>query len=432
MGALDGLRMAGVDQIFDLVVIGAGAAGMMCASVAGQRGARVALVDHAATLAEKIRISGGGRCNFTNLEADRPERFLSQDPRFARAALRRYRPRRFVELVRRHGIGFHEKHRGQLFCDESSGRIIRMLVDECAGGGVRWFRPVQVQALRAERGAPAPASPTRFALDTSAGTLHARHVVVATGGLSIPKIGATEFAHRIARELGLAVVDPRPGLVPLLVDTPAWRASMAALAGVATPVGIALDAAGGAADDDSRAPAFEEDLLFTHRGLSGPAALQISSYWRPGRGLRVDLAPGVDLEGRLVAARASSRQQLGTVLAELLPRRLAAAWLAQSPFGPDAARRIAEIGNARLVALARALRDWPVAPTGTEGYAKAEVTVGGVATDELDPATMQARRVPGLFFVGEAVDVTGWLGGYNFQWAWASGHAAAMACTAAH
>ena len=417
------------DHAFDLVVIGAGAAGMMCASVAGQRGARVALVDHAATLAEKIRISGGGRCNFTNLEADRPERFVSQDPRFARAALRQYRPRRFVELVRRHGIGFHEKHRGQLFGDESSGRIIRMLVDECAGGGVRWFRPVQVQALRVERGAPA--SPTRFALDTGAGTLHARHVVVATGGLSIPKIGATDFAHRIARELGLAVVDPRPGLVPLLVDTPAWRASMAALAGVATPVGIALDAASGAAAGEPRAPAFEEDLLFTHRGLSGPAALQISSYWLPGRGLRVDLAPGVDVEGRLVAARASSRQQLGTVLAELLPRRLAGAWLAQTPFGTDAVRRIAEIGNARLVALARALRDWPITPTGTEGYAKAEVTVGGVATDELDPATLQARRFPGLFFVGEAVDVTGWLGGYNFQWAWASGHAAAMACTAA-
>ncbi|MBX3615016.1 MAG: NAD(P)/FAD-dependent oxidoreductase [Burkholderiaceae bacterium] len=399
-----------MSQPFDLIVIGAGAAGLFCASVAGQRGLRVAVVDHWPRLAEKIRISGGGRCNFTNLSADRHERFTGEDPRFARTALRAYPPRRFIELVRRHGIGFHEKHKGQLFCDDSAERIVAMLREECDRAGVAWYRPCRVDSVvRRDAG---EAGSARFALQTEAGALAARALVVATGGLSIPKIGATDLGYRIARQFGLRVVEPRPALVPLTFDAAGW-APFAELSGVSLPVRIGAPQA-------PAAPVFDEDLLFTHRGLSGPAVLQVSTFWRPGAPIAVDLAPGGDLASELIAARSGARSQLASLLAMRVPRRLATRWLQQPAWAALAERRLAEVGNRELAALAASLRDWRLVPSGTEGFRKAEVTVGGVATDGLDPRTMQALAVPGLYFIGEVVDVTGWLGGYNFQWAWAS------------
>ncbi|MFN9774646.1 MAG: NAD(P)/FAD-dependent oxidoreductase [Burkholderiales bacterium] len=399
-------------QRFDAIVVGAGAAGLFCAGVAAQRGVRVALVDHAPRLAEKIRISGGGRCNFTNLEADRPERFVSEDPKFARAALRAYGPRRFVALVEAHDIGWHEKHRGQLFCDDSSERIVELLRTECDRGGVAWFRPCAVHEVERH---DAPVEPRdRFVLRTDAGELSARALVIATGGPSIPQIGATDWGHRLAGRFGLRVVEPRPALVPLTFTSQSWQ-PFAELAGLALEVGIATP-------DTPGAPAFVEDLLFTHRGLSGPAVLQASTYWRPGEPLSIDLAPGARIGEALRTAREGTRQQLGTALAAVVPKRLAPAWL-----GAEGERKLAELGNRALDTLAARLHDWRVTPAGTEGWRKAEVATGGVATDELDARTLESRRVPGLHFVGEVVDVTGWLGGYNFQWAWASGWCAAQA-----
>ena len=410
---------------FDLTIVGAGAAGMFCAGVAARRGARVALVDHAARLGEKIRISGGGRCNFTNLQGDRLERYVSAEPRFARDALRAYPPARFIELVRSHRIGFHEKHRGQLFCDDSSERIVAMLKAEIQGGEVHWRVPCAVRSVSLAEGGEAASDGRRFVLETDSGTIESRALVVATGGLSIPKIGASDLGYRLARRFDMKVVEPRPALVPLTFDAQAWR-PFSDLAGVALEVGIGAPA-------QASAPRFVEDLLFTHRGLSGPAVLQISTFWRPGEPIEVDLAPGAPLANALAQARDTSRQQLSTVLADLLPRRLALAWLARqaqsSPrLRPDA--RIAELGNRDIDALCASLQRWRLEPTGTEGYRKAEVTVGGVATPGLDPRTMQSRAIPGLYFIGEVVDVTGWLGGYNFQWAWASAFAAASAVTA--
>ena len=402
-------------QGVDVIVLGAGAAGLFCAGIAAQRGARVLVVDHAAHPGEKIRISGGGRCNFTNLEGARLERYASADPRFARHALRAYPPARFIELLRRHRIGFHEKHRGQLFCDDSSQDIVRMLRAEADAGAVQWRLGCSVHGVRAQAG-------QGFELDTDAGPLRGRALVVATGGLSIPKIGASDLGYRIARQFGLRVVETRPALVPLTFDAADW-APFAALAGVALEVDVAAPAR-------AEAPRFREDLLFTHRGLSGPAVLQISSFWRPGEPLALDLVPGVRLEQVWLAARDEARQQLITLLSASMPRRLAALWLerfgALHPgIGPNT--RLAEVGNRSLRALADTVQQWMLQPSGTEGYRKAEVTSGGVATDALDPRTMQARAVPGLHFIGEVVDVTGWLGGYNFQWAWSSAHAAAQA-----
>ncbi len=398
-------------QRFDAIVIGAGAAGMYCAAQAGRRGLRVALLDHWPRLAEKIRISGGGRCNFTNLDAGRIDRFAGENPAFARNALRALPPERFIDQVRRRGIAFHEKHKGQLFCDDSSERIIAMLREDCDAAGVRWFRPVTVDEVEPEAG---------FVIRTrEAGELRADAVVVATGGLAIPKAGATDLGLRIARRFGHRIVEPRPALVPLSFDAQAWR-PYAELAGVALPVTVRAPGTPGA-------PAFDEDLLFTHRGLSGPAVLQISTFWKRGDPLAIDLAAGQDLTARLIEAKRATRQQLAGALVGLLPRRLAARWLADERFAALAARRLAEIADRELATVAAALRDWQIVPTGTEGFKKAEVMAGGVATDELDPRSMQSLKAPGLYFVGEVVDITGWLGGYNFQWAWASGFVAGQA-----
>jgi predicted Rossmann fold flavoprotein len=392
---------------FDVAVIGAGAAGMMCAAVAGQRGRSVVLVDHSARLAEKIRISGGGRCNFTNREVG-PRNFICGNPGFARSALERYSARDFIALVERHRIPYHEKHRGQLFCDRSSDDIIAMLVAECDAGNVRWQRPVQVRDVVREAGG--------FRIDVEGGPIVATRVVIATGGLSIPKIGATDFAHRYARRFGLRIVEPRPALVPMTFAAAEW-APFGELAGVSLEADVSCARPGGVAH-------FREDLLFTHRGLSGPAMLQISSYWMPGETIAIDLAPSVDLQSALLAKKDATRQNLSSVLAGHLPRRVAALWQ-RSMLVED--RRMAEISNATLARLAAALKAWKLAPDGTEGYRKAEATVGGIDTEELSPEGFEARRVPGLHFIGEALDVTGWLGGYNFQWAWSSGVAAGRA-----
>lgn len=393
---------------FDVAVLGAGAAGMMCAAVAAQRGRRVVLIDHASRLAEKIRISGGGRCNFTNIGAG-PANYLSANPAFCRSALAGYTPQDFLGLVRSHRIGWHEKHKGQLFCDDSSEDIIRMLRAECDQGGVRWRMETRLAGVRTDGDA--------FALDTSAGVITAGRVVVATGGMAIPQLGATDFGLKLARQWGLKIIEPRPALVPLVFDAADWK-PYAALAGVAVEVGIATGPA-------KQGGAFLEDLLFTHRGLSGPAVLQISSFWEPGAPISVDLAPALDMEAELLGAKSGSRQQLGTVLSQLWPRRLAEHWLSAQAGLPDAfAARLADVPDRQLRQLAQAIQDWRLVPSGTAGYKKAEVMRGGVDTRELNQKTMEARRVPGVHFIGEAVDVTGWLGGYNFQWAWAS----AVAC----
>ncbi len=371
------------------------------------------LLDHAEKVAEKIRISGGGRCNFTNRDAG-PANFLSANPHFCRSALARFTPADFIALVRRHGIGFHEKHRGQLFCDDSSEQIIRLLLDECAAGGVTQWQPCAVQAVRAAAGGG-------FELDTARGSVRAASLVVATGGLSIPKIGASDFGYRLARQFGHRIVETRPALVPLTFDAADW-APFVPLAGVALEVGIATGSGRAAGH-------FTEDLLFTHRGLSGPAVLQISSYWRPGEPLQIDLGPGQDLAAVLREAKLHSRRQLGNELAQHLPQRLSATWLSLQQL--PAERPMPELRDRDLERLAQSLAQWRLLPSGTEGYRKAEVTAGGVDTRELDSRSMESRRQPGLHFIGEVVDVTGWLGGYNFQWAWASAAACAGALASA-
>jgi predicted Rossmann fold flavoprotein len=404
---------ASTDSSFDAVVIGAGAAGLFCAGEAGQRGVKVLLLDHGEAIAEKVRISGGGRCNFTNRDLDprAPHKhFLGENPQFCRSALARYTPSDFIALVRKHGIPHHEKHKGQLFGDRSSEDFIRMLLAECEAGGVTRWQPCNVEAVRFEAGG--------YQLQTSRGAVHAQAVVVATGGLSIPKIGATDFGYRLAQQFGLRVVPQRPALVPLTFDGAQW-APFAGLAGLALPVRIATG-------EKKARMAFDEDLLFTHRGLSGPAVLQISSYWRDGQAIRIDLAPEVDLEAELLQAKARSRKLVANELAALVPARLAEAWTQQDP---ALQRPICDCPDKALLQLARRLKHWELVPTGSEGYRKAEVTVGGVDTRDLSSQTMESRQ-PGLYFIGEVVDVTGWLGGYNFQWAWASAHACAEALAA--
>jgi len=397
-------------QKFDVVVIGAGAAGLFCAGVAGQLGLKVLVLDHGEKVAEKIRISGGGRCNFTNREAT-PVNFLSENPNFCRSALARYTPRHFIELVQRHGIAFYEKHKGQLFCDRSAEDIINMLLAECAAGGVTRWQPCSVKQVRAATVDGADG----YEIDSSQGTIACRSVVVATGGLSIPKIGATDFGYRIAKQFGLRLVETRPALVPLTFDGTDW-APYAGLAGLSLPVLIETGA-------KKAKMAFLEDLLFTHRGLSGPAVLQISSYWRENTPIRMNLSPDHDILQTLLEAKARSRKLIANELAGLVPTRLADAWVQQDKAWQ---RPVNEAADKALAALADKFSRWELTPTGTEGYKKAEVTAGGVDTRDLSSQTMESKQ-PGLYFIGELVDVTGWLGGYNFQWAWASGHAAGMA-----
>jgi predicted Rossmann fold flavoprotein len=394
---------------YDVAVIGAGAAGMMCASVAGQRGKSVVLVDHAGKLAEKIRISGGGRCNFTNVNAG-PQNFLSANPHFCKSALSRYTPQDFLGLVKKHRIAYHEKHKGQLFCDDSSEQIIQMLRAECQAGDVSWRMPCKVESLRKEGDG--------FVLATDGGDIHARNVVVATGGLSIPKIGATDLGYRIAKQFGLKLIETRPGLVPLTFDGPSWQ-PFVPLAGISLEVDVST---GSGTGKGAKRGHFREDLLFTHRGLSGPAILQISSYWTPGTPIMLDLLPEMDVAEELIAAKTTQKKQLGNMLAQWMPARLAEGLLIANGFAPDA--RLPDMADAKLRKLGDAINRWAIVPNGSEGYRKAEVTLGGVDTRELSQQTMMATKAPGLYFIGETVDVTGWLGGYNFQWAWASGYAA--------
>ena len=404
---------------FDAIILGAGAAGLFCAGQAGQRGLKVLLIDHADKVAEKIRISGGGRCNFTNRELDprAPHKhFVGQNPQFCRSALSRYQPADFIALVQRHGIPFHEKHKGQLFADRSAEDLIAMLLAECADGRVERWQPCGVRKIGFSAPSADGASAHSYQIDTDRGMVEAASLVIATGGLSIPKIGATDFGYRIAHQFGLPLVERRPGLVPLTFDGDAW-APYAQLAGLALPVEIGTGA-------KKERMAFHEDLLFTHRGLSGPAVLQISSYWQPGQPLAVDLAPGVDLPAALAQAKARSRKLIANELATLVPGRLADAWAGQSP---DWQRPINEAADKALARLAERLARWELTPTGTEGYKKAEVTLGGVDTRALSQQTLECKAQPGLYFIGEVVDITGWLGGYNFQWAWASAHACAQA-----
>jgi predicted Rossmann fold flavoprotein len=393
---------------FDVAVIGAGAAGMMCAAIAGQRGQTVVLIDHAGKLAEKIRISGGGRCNFTNIHTN-PQNFLSQNPHFCKSALSRYTPQDFLTLVKRYRIAYHEKHKGQLFCDRSAEDVISMLRAECDAAGVAWRMPCKVGEIGKQGDV--------FRLDSDAGEILAKAVVIASGGLSIPKIGASDFAFRIAKQFGLNVIEPRPALVPLTFDDTAWQPFIP-LAGIALPVEIAT----GTKQSSGH---FREDLLFTHRGLSGPAVLQISSFWEPGSALAANLLPEIEMAQTLINGKATIKKNLGNYLAQFLPARLAEGWLLAKGFNAEA--RLADMQDKQLRSLGESLNRWLIVPSGSEGYRKAEVTRGGVDTRELSQQTMMAKRVPGLHFIGEAVDVTGWLGGYNFQWAWASGFAAGSA-----
>jgi predicted Rossmann fold flavoprotein len=386
----------------DVVIIGAGAAGLMCALIAGRRGRRAVVLDHANKVGKKILMSGGGRCNFTNLYCG-PESFLSANPHFCKSALSRYTPWDFIALVEKHGIAYHEKKLGQLFCDRSSKDIVALLLAECAAvsAQVRTHAPVTVEQL---------GPPHRLA--TPSGPLTCDSLVIATGGYSIPRMGATGFGIDLARSLGMAVRETRPGLVPFVLDERKLR-QFDDLAGVS------VDTLARAGDG-----AFRENLLFTHRGLSGPAMLQVSSYWRPGETVEIDLLPDLDLASHLHRLRGDRpRQQLKTALAELLPRRLAQRWV--DLWLDD--RPLAELSDDRIGEIHSMCKSWRVWPAGTEGYKTAEVTLGGVDTAGLSSQTMVCRDHPGLYFIGEVVDVTGHLGGHNFQWAWASGHAAGLA-----
>jgi predicted Rossmann fold flavoprotein len=384
----------------DVIILGAGAAGLMCAAVAGQGGRSVLLLEQSRHPAEKIRISGGGRCNFTNLHTS-PVNFLSNNPQFCRSALSGYTQRDFIALVEKYGIAWHEKTRGQLFCDGSSRQIVDMLLEECRKAHAELRPGVRISAVsKGEDG---------FVVVSDQGEFRCRSLVVATGGPSIPKMGSSGFGYKIAEQFGLKIVPPRAALVPLTFDA-ALLAQFGDLAGVSVDAIVSCGKA-----------SFDEALLFTHRGLSGPAILQISSYWREGHDIAVDMAPGTDVLAGLKGLRSEHpRQEMATALAGLVPKRLARA-IADTIGGPE---RIADFSDAWLAKVAATVKQWRVRPNGTEGYRTAEVTLGGVDTSELSSKTFEARSVPGLYFIGEVVDVTGWLGGFNFQWAWSSGHAA--------
>lgn len=446
----------------DVAIIGAGAAGMMCAARAAAQGLDVHLFDHASKLAEKIRISGGGRCNFTNRGATW-ENYVSQNPRFARYALMTYTPEDFLALLRQYDVAWHEKHRGQLFCDDSSQEIIRVLEAECRQAGVHWHMPCTVEEVSllsdgfnraggisdlrvavegtqkdtvkndegSTRGDVISAvsgvlndeqqfSQGAFCLHTSAGTFIAKQLVIATGGMAAPAIGATDFGLRIARQFGLKTIEPRPALVPLEFNGMEW-ADYVALAGISLEARIANG-------EGKKAISFDEDILFTHKGLSGPGILQISSYWDGKSPLYIDLCPHHDLETILLTEKQGNKQQLGTVLSQYLPKRLAQHMIARLGLAED--KRLAEYADKVLRQLAQSIKAWKITPKGTAGYKKAEAMRGGVDTAELDQKTMMSKKVLGLYFIGEVVDITGWLGGYNFQWAWSSAVACAEALRA--
>ena len=388
---------APMTERYDAIVLGAGGAGLMCAAVAGQRGRRILLIDHADQPGKKILISGGGRCNFTNVGAG-PDRYLSANPHFATSALSRYAPEDFIALVDSYGIAWHEKTLGQLFCDGSARQIVAVLLEECAKGGVELRLGASASGVEHADG--------RFRV----GGAEAPALILATGGPSIPKLGATGFAYEAARRFGLKVVEPRPALVPLTLG--ADEALFTSLSGVSAEIVARCGKA-----------SFREAALFTHRGLSGPAILQISSYWRNGDSIEIDFLPDSPAGWLIAAKRARPRTTMRSILASALPDRLAEALAGRL----ELAGELANLPDLRLAEAERRLAAWRFTPTGSEGFAKAEVTVGGIATDGLSSRTMEARRVPGLYAIGECVDVTGWLGGYNFQWAWASGWAAAQA-----
>ncbi|MFL2787203.1 MAG: NAD(P)/FAD-dependent oxidoreductase [Paracoccaceae bacterium] len=390
---------------FETIILGAGAAGLICAAEAGPS---TLLIDHARAPGEKIRISGGGRCNFTNLHSA-PDRFLSQNPHFHKSALSRYTQWDFIDLIQRHGIAYHEKTLGQLFCDGSSKEVVAMLrSDVMRAGAELWLQTSLKELRKTESGFE-----LRVEKDGANINLHCRHLVVATGGKSIPKMGATGLAYDIADQFGLPCIPTRPGLVPLTFSDQRFKP----ITGLSTPVRVSNESA-----------QFDEALLFTHRGLSGPAILQISSYWREGQSVTIDLSPDIALDAALSAERAENgRRQLNTVLGQFLPARLV------GHLAPELGinGRLADQSDQKIAALAQALKNWQVTPSSSEGYRTAEVTLGGIDTAALSSKTMMAKSVNGLYFIGEAVDVTGWLGGYNFQWAWSSGWAAAQAIKAA-
>ena len=387
----------------DVIVVGGGAAGLMCARVAGQRGRRVRVIEHANRCGKKILMSGGGRCNFTNTGTTAAN-FISANPHFCKSALARYTPADFIAMVERHGIAYHEKELGQLFCDESSKQIVRMLLDECAAADIRIETGCSVESVQRDDDG--------FALPTPLGRFTTTSLVVASGGLSIPSMGASGFGYQLARQFGHEVLPTRAGLVPLTL-TGKHAERLHDLAGVSLPVEARCNGA-----------SFRNFMLVTHRGISGPSILQVSSYWQAGDDLRLDLLPDIDIEAQLRDWQATRRDaELKTLLAEILPKRFAQRlcehWIASKP--------LRQYNAPELRGIAELLSSWPLVASGTEGYRTAEVTLGGVDTDGLSSATMMSRHVPGLYFIGEVVDVTGWLGGYNFQWAWASGHAAGTA-----
>ncbi len=405
----------------DVIIIGSGAAGLMCALQAGRRGRSVVLLDHAGKLAEKIRISGGGHCNFTNLNT-RPENFVSANPDFCRSALARYTPQDFIALLQKHGIGYHEKTLGQLFCDDESDVIIAMLRDECDAAGVRRFMNCEIGEIdyspAPDNEYPDDSTPDksqkkkmghRFHVSTSRGEFNASSLVIATGGLSIPRSGATPFGYHIAGQFGVPVVKLKPGLVPLSFAPDDWK-PYAELTGVSLDVSVSFGK-----------QTFRENMLVTHRGLSGPAILQISSYWQHGQPLHIDLLPDCDM-ATLLDEQKGSKKLLSNYLTQWFPKSFADAWCAQLPGIEN--KPLNQYNDRQRKQIAALLHDWQITPSGTLGYTKAEVTCGGIDTRALSSKTMECIDVPGLYFIGEVVDVTGQLGGYNFQWAWASGHAA--------
>lgn len=379
---------------YDVIIIGAGAAGLMCAIEAGKRGRRTLVIERNPVVGEKIRISGGGRCNFTNLNADHSN-YISSNPHFCKSAMARFTTKEFIAIVEKHGIRYHEKKLGQLFCDHSSRAIIAMLLKECSAAGAEIVTGCMVSEIRIEN---------TFTAFSDKGTFGARSLVIATGGLSIPQMGATNFGYGIAEQFGLKVTPLRPGLVPLIVESDNFR-PFKNLAGVSLETVVTSDGV-----------SFRENILFTHRGLSGPAILQISLFWQEGTGISINLLPDVDA-AELFERHRTSGEKTDTILCRFLPKRFVEAWLEQN----GGSRPVTRYSRKELARLAGSIRNWQIFPTGSEGFRKAEVTVGGVATDELSSKTMESKKVPRLYFVGEVVDVTGWLGGYNFQWAWASG-----------